>query len=327
MTGHLIVGPAHHGVVLFAHDLAAGAGGPVATGAGSALDGVDLVHLQFTDALYGPNCAEAAAAFAALAGELARPVTVTLHDLPDPDDEPGRYRRRAAAYREVVAAVDGVAVSSDHEAGLLERLGGGAARVIPLPVARDADPADPVAPVPAPDGLPEVGVLGFVHPGKGLAEALAELADLGEAVAFTAIGRPAEGHDDLVDGLRAQAVAAGHTWGITGFVAESQLPARLRRVTVPLAPGRLISASASVNSWLANGRRPLVLEGPYTREIAQRRPGAIRLYQDGGLADAVRAALADPASTWLRPGQHIGPDHAETALAYRAFFDEVATRV
>lgn len=323
MTGHLVVGPAHHGVVLFAQDLAAGVGGPVAHRPGSALDAVDLVHLQFTDALYGPNCAEAAAAFTALAGELPGPVTVTLHDLPDPDDEPGRYRRRAAAYRTVVGAVDAVAVSSLHEAGLLERLGGGTARVIPLPVARDAGQHEPV---PELDGLPEVGVLGFVHPGKGLTEALAELAGLGEQVAFTAIGRPAEGHDDLVDGLRAQAGAAGHTWGITGFVADAELPERLRRVTVPLAPGRLISASASVNSWLANGRRPLVLEGPYTREIAQRRPGAIRLYQDGGLADAVRAALADPASTWLRPGQDIGPDHAETARAYRAFFAEVATR-
>jgi glycosyltransferase involved in cell wall biosynthesis len=323
VTGHLIVGPAEHGVVVFATDLAAAVGGPIVTGSGHDPHSVDLVHLQFTDALYGRNCAEAAAAFVALAGQQPGPVTVTLHDLPDPDDEPGRYQRRSAAYRAVVAAVDGVAVSSRHEARLLARLGGGVARVIPLPVARGTElPAPPSAP----RGRPEIGVLGFVHPSKGLAEALAELRDLGQGIDFTAIGRPADGHETLVSGLRAAADAAGHTWHLTGFVADAELPTRLRRVAVPLAPARLISASASVNTWLANGRRPLVLEGPYTREIAQRRPGAIRLYRDGTLAEAVRAALADPGSTWLRPGQDIGPGHDETAVAYRQFFAETAAR-
>lgn len=97
---------------------------------------------------------------------------------------------------------------------------------------------------------------------------------------------------------------------------DAELPARLRAATVPLAPHRVVSASGSIGSWLAAGRRPLVPDVAYTREVAARCPGSLWLYDD--LGAALRRALADPAATWLAPGTPTGPDLAATLAAYRA---------
>ena len=177
---HLVVGPARHGVVSFALDLAAslrdvdGTTNVVRVDHWRDLDGAygpiprcDGLHLNFTDRLFGATPADAAHRVVALVRDvqaMGSRVTVTLHDVPQPSDG-GNFAQRVDAYRMVCAAVHGLVTNSDHERSLLEE-------------SRIADPADVVViPLPldvadAPSrpsvvGDRSVGVFGFVYPGKG----------------------------------------------------------------------------------------------------------------------------------------------------------------
>lgn len=292
-VGHLLVGPAEHGVVRYARELAEADGSPPVQGA-------ELVQVHYTDRLFAPTAEESAVAFTALAAELGRPLVVTLHDVPA-DDGSVLQQRRARAYAAVVDTAAAVVVNSEHEAARLRAFSDVVPAVVPLPV----QPL-PAGPVPPPDG--QVVVLGFLYPGKGHEEALRALP---AGVGLTALGKPSDGHADLVDELSALGPLT-----VTGYVPDAELPARLRAASVPLAPHRHVSASGSIGSWLAAGRRPLVPDVAYTREVAARCPGALWLYED--LAPALAAALADPASTWLAPGTPTGPDLAATLESYRA---------
>ncbi|KQS73709.1 hypothetical protein [Modestobacter sp. Leaf380] len=292
-VGHLLVGPADHGVVRYARELAEADGSPLVQGA-------ELVQVHYTDRLFAPTAEESAAAFTTLAADLGRPLVVALHDVP-PDDGSVLQQRRARAYAAVVDTAAAVVVNSEHEAARLRAFSDVVATVVPLPV----QPL-PAGPVPPPDG--QVVVLGFLYPGKGHEEALRALP---AGVGLTALGKPSDGHADLVDELSALGPLT-----VTGYVPDEELPARLRAASVPLAPHRHVSASGSIGSWLAAGRRPLVPDVAYTREVAARCPGALWLYED--LAPALAAALADPASTWLTPGTPTGPDLAATLESYRA---------
>ncbi len=294
---HLLVGPAEHGVVRYARELAEADGGPRADG--------DLVHVHFTDRLFGPTAEAAELAFVARAVALGRPVVVTLHDVP-PQDGSVLQRRRAAAYAAVVGAAAAVVVNSVHEADRLQAFADVAPAVVPLPV----QPLPP-GPVPPPDG--QVVVLGFLYPGKGHDEALRALP---AGVGLTALGKPSDGHEDLVDSLGELGPLT-----VTGYVPEEELPARLRGASVPLAPHRHVSASGSIGSWLAAGRRPLVPDVAYTREVEARCPGALWLYDE--LAPQLARALAEPALTWLAPGTPVGPSMPETVAAYRAVWAAV----
>jgi len=296
-VGHLLVGPAEHGVVRYAREVAEGDGGPlVAPGPAD----VDVVQVHYTDRLFAPTAEASAEAFTAVAAGLGRPLVVTLHDVP-PDDGSVLQQRRARAYAAVVATAATVVVNSDHEAARLAAFSDRTPVVVPLPVM-----TLPAGPVPPPDG--QVVVLGFLYPGKGHDEALRALPD---GVGLTALGRPSDGHDDLVAELSALGPLT-----VTGYVPDAELPARLRAASVPLAPHRHVSASGSIGSWLAAGRRPLVPDVAYTREVAARLPGTLTLYDE--LAPALAAALADPASTWLVPGTPTGADLVGTVAAYRA---------
>ncbi|MEI4270290.1 glycosyltransferase [Klenkia sp. LSe6-5] len=293
---HLLVGPPEHGVTRYARELAEAAGGT----------GPDLVQVHYTDRLFGPTAETSAAAFTELAAGLRRPLVVTLHDVP-PDDGSVLQQRRARAYAAVVAAAAAVVVNSEHEATRLRAFADAVPHVVPLPVQ-----VLPPGPVPPPDG--QVVVLGFLYPGKGHDEALRALPP---GTGLTALGRPSDGHDDLVAEL-----AALGPLTVTGYVPDDALPARLRAASVPLAPHRHVSASGSIGSWLAAGRRPLVPDVAYTREVAARCPGALWLYDD--LAPALAEAVADPTSTWLHPGTPVGPSMPGTVAAYRAVWASVS---
>ncbi len=309
---HLAIGPEDHGVVIFAHWLARSTGARYVhlTDVGRfdehLVRGADLVHLHYTEALYAPHTTAAAQAFRRLRDRLPARVSVTLHDLPDPSDESARYRRRSDSYGSVVAAVDVVCVSSRHEADLLQKFSGVTANVIPLPIS-DTSPI-PGEDRPRPN--PEVAVFGFVYPGKGHEHVLRHLpAGLG----LTALGRVADGHDALVADLARQAHDMNKRLRVTGFVPEGELNQRLRRVAVPVVPATAISASGSLNTWIGAGRRPLVADGPYAREIAEGCPGIITLYRPDQLGPAIRNALLHPDSTWLeRPPPR---DRTEKAVA------------
>ena len=292
---HQLVGPAEHGVVRYARELAEADGSP----------GDQLVQVHYTDRLFGPTAESSAAAFTAWAASLGRPLVLTLHDVP-PDDGSALQRRRAAAYAAVVDTAAAVVVSSHHEAARLARFSVTRPHVVPLPV----QPFPP-GPVPSPDG--QVVVLGFLYPGKGHEEALCALPP---GVGLTALGRPSDGHEDLVASLGLLGPLT-----VTGYVPDDELPARLRAASVPLAPHRHVSASGSIGSWLAAGRRPLVPAVDYTREVAARCPGALWLYDD--LAPALARALAEPGETWLATGTPVGPTMPETLAAYRAVWASV----
>ncbi len=105
----------------------------------------------------------------------------------------------------------------------------------------------------------------------------------------------------------------------TGFVADAELAGRLWAAGVPVAPNRRVAASGSVATWVAHGRRPLIPDSPYSRELAEAWPGAVAVYdadRPGALRSAIADALADPASTWLEP-RTLHPTVPEVAAAYQ----------
>ena len=310
-------GPPRRGVVRHAEAVArlVAAHGVVAvTGA------ADLAHAQFTDALYGPDVARAAAGFEAWAATAPRPLVVTLHDVPGADPDPARDDRRGHGYARVAAAADAVVVSSAHEAANLERSTGHRAEVIALPVER----LPPGGARPDWADRPTLAVLGFVYPGKGHAEAVTAAARLPVPPLVVALGAVADGHGALLAELRALAAGAGVELRVTGSLSDADLAAAAGAATVPLAPARRVSASGSLGTWLGCGRRPVTARGPYTAELAAARPGALWLYDadldtddaegESGLDAAVAAALADPAATRVPavrgPAPDVGALHA-----------------
>jgi glycosyltransferase involved in cell wall biosynthesis len=330
-ASHLVVGPARHGVVSFALDLAASLRcvdgpddvvrverwGDLGDAVGS-IRRCDGVHLNFTDRLYGATPADAAQRVTALVGDVeagGSRVTVTLHDVPQPSDG-GNYPQRVDAYRAVCAAAHGLVTNSEHERSLLDesRIAAPADVVVialPLDVG-DAPPRPPVV------GDRTVGVFGFVYPGKGHDEVLAAMAGLPPAVGFVAVGEPSAGHDDLVMSLANTAERAGRRFSVTGYVPDEALAGVLRGVTVPVAHHRHVSASGSINTWIAARRRPLVAVNRYTVEHAERHPGTLTPYPDtaDGLRTALEYALAHPESTWIAAGVGSGSPSRATAQRY-----------
>ncbi|WP_396599203.1 hypothetical protein [Frigoribacterium sp. R86507] len=337
-----------HGVATYAAQIAATV--EARTGRHLSLDVADLLevpdadtvevtvpraHLQFTDRLWGPSPSAAADVVEDLADATA--LTVTLHDLPQPSDGERNLRRRGEAYGRVVAAARGVVVNSEHERSLLREWVGfdGPVEVIPLPV--DRHPL--TGPRPEPDG--DVAVIGFFYPGKGHAEVVAAVAGLGaarhdagdrdgsgatrpesDATGVVALGRASSGHEAELQQLVDEAAALGVPFGATGYLDDATLLDRARRASVPVAAHQHVSASGSIATWIAAGRRPLVPDTRYSREMATLRPGTLTLYPDDGLAAAISTALADPASTWLDDDARTLPGLDEVADAYAAWWAE-----
>ncbi|SED12755.1 hypothetical protein SAMN04489844_3730 [Nocardioides exalbidus] len=315
---HLLLGPDTHGVTRYAGEVAGAAGAPVARHVDELAPGAP-VHLHVTDRLLSRDPAEAASAVELLARRVT--LTLTLHDVPQPTDGPV-FRARAAAYGRMVRATRAWVTNSWHEHSLVGRWCSDDPRgsVIPLPVFR--------GPAQEPDTIerdvdPVLGVFGFVYPGKGhrqVVRAAAALRRSGRSVQVRVLGGAAPGHDDEVEALLRTSRARGVPVDVTGRVREDDLRRALRRVTVPVVAHRNVSASGSLNSWIAAGRRPLVRDGAYAREMAELRPGTTTIFDDGSLVPALEAALQSPASTWTPPGTDLGPGLEDTAAAYRAWW-------
>ncbi|MCO8271628.1 hypothetical protein M1L60_13610 [Actinoplanes sp. TRM 88003] len=302
-----------HGVTIAARDLATAV--EAATGVRLEEDAAALLgdhpperaHLHFTDRLWAGSPEEAAAVVERIAARTA--LTVTFHDVPQASDGPRNRPRRTDCYARVAAAARGVVVNSRHEAAHLAEAGivPRALGVVPLPVT-------PAPPAPRPQKRhPDVAVLGFFYPGKGHAEVADALA---AGTRLTVLGGPSAGHEDDLRAFTAQAAARGVTVEVTGFVPAEDLIARCRAVTVPVVAHRHFSASGSLATWIAAGRRPLVIDGRYTREMAELRPGTVHLVPADGLAEALAGALADPGSTWLAADAVTRPHLDDTAEAY-----------
>ncbi|MDZ5661032.1 hypothetical protein HN031_05565 [Nocardioides sp. zg-1308] len=323
---HLLVGADTHGVTRYAGEVAAATGAPVVRDIGDLAAGA-AVHLHLTDRLFGRDPAEAAATVESLTRLVH--LTVTLHDVPQPTDGPV-FRARAAAYGRIVRASRAWATNSWHEHALVNRWSDADAQgtVIPLPVSRPGDhggtgdePAVHRAPA-----EPVLGVFGFVYPGKGhrqVVRAAAALRRAGTPARVRVLGGAAPGHADEVEELIRSSRARGVPVEVTGRVPEADLVRALRGVTVPVAAHRNVSASGSLNSWIAAGRRPLVRDGAYAREMSALRPGTTTIFDDATLVPRLESALLGPAATWTPPGADLGPQLEHTAAAYRAWWASV----
>ncbi|MHA3701819.1 hypothetical protein ACXR2U_06515 [Jatrophihabitans sp. YIM 134969] len=305
----LVVGPAEHGVVRHARALATTAGWPVLDDPADAPPG-SWVVLDVTDRLWGrtaevsgPAVARALDTVHARGGRVA----AALHDVPFDGDGPVA-ERRAAVYRGIMQRSDAVFVCSETERRRLAAIAPAHPRVAVLPIPVPPPTARPARPVGAPQR--SVGVLGFLYPGKGHDEVLTAMADLPAEVPLVCLGRPADGHADLAAALARR----GREVLVTGFLPDDDLAAWAGAVTMAVAPNRVVSASASIATWWSCGRRPLVPDVPYTREIGDDR--SLLRYDD--LAPALRAAFADPASTWIT-GPAPGPSVTEVAARRDAF--------
>lgn len=264
---HLIVGPDGHGVTEYALGLAR------ATNAtsvireetfGSAPLPEGPIHVTFTDHLFG----DTAETLLARLGD--RPFSVSLHDIPQPEEGEGRYARRAEIYRTLASAADVAVVNSEHEARFFSA-GASAPAVIRLPI--------PVihAPFAPEDGT--VGVLGFLYPGKGHEDLVAALPE----ATLRFLGAVSAGHEEWADRL----VASGRNVELTGWLTDDELAGEIGRIAVPVCPHRHFSASGSLMTWLGAGRKVLVTDSDYAREIDAWLPGRVTLVEKGGWRDAV----------------------------------------
>ncbi|WP_218869496.1 hypothetical protein [Microbacterium sp. AK009] len=278
------------------------------------------VHVQFTDRLWADSPESAAARFTALAAR--RPVTVTLHDMPQPSDGPRNLPRRRAAYAAVASAARAVAVNSEHELALL-----GASDIRPRSVVSIPLPVD-IAAGTGPGRLddPEpldntAGVLGFFYPGKGHDEAAQAAAQAG-LTRMTVLGRASDGHAADLEAFVRRAEALGVAVEVTGWLDDADLARRGRTVSVPVVAHRHVSASGSLATWVGWGRRPVAERNRYVDEMARLRPGTLHVTDPADLATAVRRAAGDPASTWH--GLHRVPfSLTEVADAYLSWWREL----
>ncbi|MFG6403687.1 hypothetical protein [Microbacterium sp. P04] len=270
------------------------------------------LHLHFTDRLWASSPEEASEVVRRLA--VKHPFSVTFHDVPQPSDGERNLIRRGDAYRAVADAATAVVVNSAHEASLLrEHEVAQTAVVIPLPI--DRIPGLPSTES-ALDG--SIGVLGFFYPGKGHAEALDAAVTAG-VPALTVLGRASEGHAADLDAFVRAAADRGVVVEVTGYLDDDALVRRGRSVAVPVIAHRHISASGSLGSWIAAGRRPVATANRYISEMAALRPGTVTVAAPDRLASAVAAALRDPASTWLGDTA-VGHGRLEVAEAYLAWW-------
>lgn len=299
VPGPLASGVVRHGVAVAAALSEAGADVTVVRSTDEPVSGAyDVVSVQFTDALFGSDAASAAEAFVAWSESVPVPVVVTLHDVPGADADRARDARRSAAYARVVSACAGVVFCSERErTGLTSKAVVQA--VIPLPLVRLPDPG----PEPAWGRGPTLGVLGFVYPGKGHADALEAAAALrrttGSTAEVVALGSASPGCSGLLRDLRRRAAELGVGFRVTGHLSDADLHAAALAATVPLGAYRTLGASGSLMTWLACGRRPVVTRGPQAQETEARWPGSVLQVAPDALVDALAAAFADPASTWL----------------------------
>ena len=296
---HLVVGPDGHGVTEYALFLAAATRADVlredAFGDSPLPDG--FIHTTFTDHLFGDSPAAAVDNLLTRIGQ--RRLSISFHDIPQPEEGAERFARRAPAYLRLAQACNesgGVAVTnSDHEARFFRSQGVDVSVVhLPIPHVHSEYAPEPGT----------VGVLGFLYPGKGHEDLIRALAGTGYRLRF--LGSVSSGHEEWADGLLRRAKDAGLNAEITGWLSDDELAAEMGRTTVPVCAHKHFSASGSLMTWLGAGRHVLATDSDYTREIDAWLPGRITLVDPtapGGWAAAVDAfaescPATPPSWTW-----------------------------
>lgn len=321
-VNHVLVGPNEHGVTEYGlrlvralSHLAGGQTVPVHRFATwqklrDAVDGGwrpgepgDPVHVTFTDHLFGADPQAAVELVDKLAE--SRPLSVSVHDVPQPQEGTARYQRRAAAYVHLAERADVLWVNSEHEARFFldecRRQGSRAVdpRIVPLPLPATLTDATDTAGKRGGSGVAsDVTVMGFIYPGKGHAELIDALA--GTGVRVRALGALAAGHAELGEQLTQAAERGGLDLEISGYLPEADLERAMRAADVPVCPHRHFSASGSLMKWVALGRRVLVADSDYARELAELWPEFIVTVCDDQWAQAI-AELPQGFSEPLEP--------------------------
>lgn len=324
---HLLLGPPTHGVthhgrsVAGAHRVSLRHVGPGARDLAATLrSGQGDVHVHVTDHLLGDDADVIALAVGELA-TTARPVHLTLHDIPQPAEGEPRFARRRETYRRLVDLAASIQVCSEHERDLLEEMTSRPVdAVVRLPV--DVSQLAPSR-VTRRMQVGPVGALGFVHPGKNPGAALTAAARIGRGLRL--LGALGPGHEALFEELQMQAMQAGVACTVTGHLTEKRMDEQIAGVSVPVAPYRHISASGSIGRWIAAGRRPVVLRNPWVEELARHAPWALTVVDPPEFCDAVAAASENLAST-LTGGRRDGLLTTEQAARTQAEVLEVVSR-
>lgn len=301
---HVVIGPEQHGVVEYALRLCKELGvEPLRFESAEALEKVlplqlpSGVHICFTDHLWGESPEVAVDMVAKLAQ--GTPLSVSFHDVPQPQEGEERFEKRSAAYRRLGQLADVVSVNSEHEAIFFrENCPNVQPAVISLPLPVPVLSVDERAELSGWQGRAggecarsQIAVMGFLYPGKGHRELIESLAGTGASI--TALGGVSAGHDDLVDQLNEAAQGSGVDFLITGFLPEEELERHMLATEIPVCAHRHFSASGSLMKWLSLGRRVLVVDTPYSRELAQRWEGLIVLVEDDQWKQAIDNLSAD----------------------------------
>ncbi len=142
-----------------------------------------------------------------------------------------------------------------------------------------------------------ITLLGFIYGGKGyeiLLDAVAILARPDVFVVFA--GGAIPGNDAYLDSLqtRARSLGIDQQLRITGYLSEDELNYYLVATDIPVCPYEQCYASSSLSSWLSAKMAVLASDLPQFREYHELEPNAIHLfapYTPDSLATALQDAL------------------------------------
>lgn len=276
---HLIVGPRNHGVTAYALELADHARAaevvyeeeftsePLPPGP---------IHVTFTDHLFGPTPATAVNALLERLG--TRPFSVSLHDIPQPEEGSDRFHARSEAYLRLSRAAHVTVVNSEHEANFFAGTGV-TPTVIPLPIPEVNSPYQPVPNT--------VGVIGYLYPGKGHEDLINAVEGTEYSLVF--MGQVSAGHERWARELLDDAARRGVSVELTGWLSDEELHRRMGTVEVAVCPHRHFSASGSLMTWLGAGRRVIASDSEYTREIAHLAPHMVVPAAPGELREKIES--------------------------------------
>lgn len=312
----MVIGPQEHGVTAYALDLCRTLHiKPLRFETWQDLESAlplsvdsESLHLCFTDHLWGETPQDAAALVRRLGEQFY--LSISFHDVPQPQEGQERFATRAQAYAALGERADVLVVNSQHEAAFFAEHCVAQVHpvVLPLPLppktvssktetAKAQQPDSELAGNPkcenssAPGESLEIGVMGFVYPGKGHEELLQSIAGMNANV--RALGGLSTGHDWLEQHLQEIAHTSGVSFEITGYLSEEELQAQMMRTEVPICAHRHFSASGSLMKWISLGRKVLVSDSPYSRELAQIWGDFIVLVSDNQWVQALRELPAD----------------------------------
>ena len=269
--------------------------------------GHDAVHVHVTDRIVESDPARWAQLLHAVrvAGVA---LVVTLHDLPQRAEGSDRYQRRAVAARSIASLAHLVCVSSEHERQCAAAIGIPASTV-PHPIFA---PSTTITTGTLQRRRRSLTVAGFVHPGKGVLELVDAIGCVGGTeldgwhlrLVGDVVPRHRDHLHDIVSSCRRNGLPVVHT----GPVDDRRWLQELTSAGVAICSHRHMSASGSVLSWIAAGRRPLVSDTAFARELEAERAGAVRIVDDDLWRPAISESLRSddtetPTTRWRTPQQ------------------------